>query len=356
MVKGSFKVVVTDYDYPTLDIEREILGRVGAMVIGAHCKTDDQVREVAEDAHALLVQYARISRDVIAHLRCCLVIARYGVGLDIVDVEAATENGILVTNVPHYCVSEVADHAVAMFLCLVRRLREYDQAVRQGKWHWSASGAALRRLTGRVAGIVGFGKIGRAISKRLKAFDMEILVYDPGLSDEQVAALGCRKVGFGELLRAADAVFVQAPLTSETRHMFDRAALSSMKQSAILIDTARGPIVDNSALYWALSTGRLMGAALDDLEEEPAKQSAWRPTNPLLSLPNLLVSPHSAYYSEEAIEEARMTAASEVARVLTGESPRHLVNPQVLECPTVRWKAGHGTGGCSSTCVESDRL
>lgn len=340
MSVDSFKVVVTDYDYPDLSVETAILAQAGAMVVGAQAKSEDELIAVAHDAHALLVQYARVGTRTIAAMDRCLVIARYGIGVDIVDVEAATRAGILVTNVPDYCVNEVADHAVAMYLCLARRLREYDAAVKRGSWHWSDSGAPIHRLQGAVAGIVGFGKIGRAIAARLKPFGFAVTVYDPYLGEEVIAAHGARKVDFPALLATADAVFVQTPLTAETRHMFDREAIARMKPGAIFVDTARGPLVDNAALHEALASGRLAAAALDDLEEEPAKQRHWRPENPLLGLPNVLVSPHSAYYSEESLVEARETAAREVARVLAGLRPHHIVNPEVLAAPNLRARLG----------------
>ncbi|MDI6871427.1 MAG: C-terminal binding protein [Bacillota bacterium] len=339
MSKTSFKVVVTDYDYPDLDIERQILEEAGAEVVGAQCKSEEELIAVARDAHGLLVQYARVGARTIAELEKCLVIARYGIGVDIVDVQAATRRGILCTNVPRYCVDEVADHAVSMFLTMARRLREYDAAVRAGRWHWSASGAPIHRLRGQVAGIVGYGKIGSSIASRLKPFGLSLAVYDPYAPEERIAADGAEKVSFAELLSSADVVFIQAPLTPETHHLFDAAAFARMKKGALLVNTARGPIIDNQALYEALTSGQLSGAALDDLEEEPAKKRAWKPENPLLKLPNALVSPHSAYYSEESLAEARETAASEVARVLKGAAPENLVNPEVLQSPVLRWKA-----------------
>jgi D-3-phosphoglycerate dehydrogenase len=332
----AFKVVITDYDYPDISVETAILAGVGAQVVGAQCKSEDELIEVAHDAHALLVQYARVGERTIAKMDRCLAIARYGIGVDIVDVEAATRAGIVVTNVPDYCVNEVADHAVAMYLCLARGLRPYDAAVRRGSWHWSDSGTPLHRLQGAVAGVIGFGKIGRAIAARLKPFGFSVAVFDPYVPAEAIAAQGCHKVDFETLLTSADAVFVQTPLTAETRHMFNRESIARLKPGAIFVDTARGPLVDNAALHEALTSGRLMGAALDDLEEEPAKKRNWQPTNPLLGLANVLVSPHSAYYSEESLVEARETAASEVASVLSGLRPRYVVNRQVLDAPNLR--------------------
>ena len=344
MNRPAFKVVITDYDYPDLSVERAILAPAGAEVVGAQCKSEDELIAVAGDAHALLVEYARVGARAIARLDRCLVIARYGIGVDIVDVAAATEAGILVTNVPNYCVNEVADHAVAMFLCLARRLREYDASVKDGRWHWNAAGAPIHRLQGAVAGVVGLGKIGRAIVSRLKPFGLQVIAHDPYLPADAFQSLGCRQVEFAELLAASDVVFIQTPLTPETRFRFDAEAFAAMKTGALIVNTARGPIIKNADLLAALQSGKLAGAALDDLEEEPAKKRGWQPTNPLLKLPNVLVSPHSAYYSEESIREARETAATEVASVLAGVMPRHVVNREVLARPNLRRRLAARTG------------
>lgn len=336
MMDGQYKAVITDYDYPDLSIEKGILEKSGVRVVGGQCKNEDELIALAHDADALLVQYARIGERTIANMPDCKVIARYGIGVDIVDVKAATEAGILVTNVAHYCVDEVADHAVSMYLCLARRLREFDAAVREGRWHWSASGAPIYRFKGLTAGVVGFGQIGSSIAARLKPFGMNIAVYDPYVSDERVAQFEGRKVSMDELLRESDAIFVQAPLVPETRHMFDAPAFEAMKRTAILVNTSRGPMVDNQALYEALTSGKIRGAALDDLEDEPAKKRKWEPTHPLLKLDNVLLSPHAAYYSEEAIIEARSTAASEASRALSATMPLYVVNKGVLSSPKLR--------------------
>lgn len=334
----KFKVVVTDYDYPDLSIETSILSDIGAEIIGAQCKTPEELIEIAHDAHALLVEYARVNEKVIERLKECVIIARYGVGVDIVDVKAATRHGIIVTNVPAYCISEVADHAIAMFLTLARGIREYDKGAKEGKWHWSACERPLHRLAGMTAGIVGYGRIGSAIASRLKPFGLRVIVYDPYVDPERVKREGFLLVSFEDLVRNSDVIFIQAPLTEETRHLFNEKTFSMMKRTAILINTARGPIVKDEALYEALSKGMILGAAVDDLEEEPAKQKDWKPINPLFKLENLIVTPHSAYYSEESLVEARTTAASEVARALTGLMPQNIVNREVLHSPNLRWR------------------
>ncbi|CAN7573245.1 C-terminal binding protein [Rhizobium sp. LjRoot30] len=318
--------VITDYDYGNLDIERSILEPQGIDVIGLQAKSEDELIDAARTCDAIMNQYARVGARTIAAMSRCKVIARYGVGVDIVDVEAATGAGVLVTNVRDYCTEEVADHAVALWLACARRLVEYDRATHQGIWRWQ-SGQPVYRLRGRTLGIVSFGKIGQAIAERARAFGVEIVVHDPYVGDDVLAAHGVARVGKDELLARADILMMQVPMTPETHHFLGEAEFAAMKSGTIVINTGRGPTIDNKALYQALLSGKVLAAGLDDPEEEPAKRAAWNPAdNPLFSLPNVLVTPHSAYYSEESIRSAREIAASEVARVLTGIHPLNPVN------------------------------
>jgi D-3-phosphoglycerate dehydrogenase len=321
-----FKVVVSDYDYGDLAIERAILEPISAEVVGLQAKREEDLVGAARDCDAIVTQYARIGERVIAAMERCRVIARYGIGVDIVDVEAATRRNILVTNVRDYCTDEVADHAIALWLMLARRIATYDQAVHDGVWHWK-TGRPIHRLRGRTLGIVSFGKIGRAIAERALGFGVGLVVYDPYVDDGQIAAAGARRVSKEELLRQADVVMMQVPMTPDTRHFLGGPELAMMKRGAIVINTGRGPTIDNGALHAALKDGHIAAAGLDDLEEEPAKRADWSPAAaPLLALPNVVVTPHAAYYSEESIRLARETAASEVARVLSGERPHNPVN------------------------------
>jgi D-3-phosphoglycerate dehydrogenase len=329
------KVVIADYDYGDVDIERAIIEQAGFELIAAQCKTEDEVIEVAHDAAAVVAQYATISARVIAELTDCRVIARYGTGVDIVDVEAATEHHILVTNVPNdWCENEVADHALALLLAVSRKINVYDRATRGGTWQWQ-SGAPIHRLRGSVLGLLSFGAIARAIAARAAGFGMRIIAHDPYLADEEITAAGYTGVSFDRLVADSDCLVIQAPLTPETHHLFDEAQLRRMKSTAILINTARGPIVDDRALHRALSEGWIAGAGLDDIEEEPAKVRDWRPDNPLFSRENVVITPHAAYYSEEAIGTVRRFAAEEVVRVLTGQPPLSPVNAG--ELAEARW-------------------
>ncbi len=320
------KVVITDFDFGDVDVERQILEPIGAEVIALQSKSEEQLFSSAADCAAMINQYARIGASTIAKMQRCEVIARYGIGVDIVDVEAATEKGIQVTNVRDYCVEEVADHAIAMWLSLARKLPDYNAATHRGVWEWQ-SGKPIFRIRGRTMGVVSFGKIGQAISTRAKAFGVNVIAYDPYISTDVAAQLGVELVTKAQLLARSDYVLMQAPMTPDTHHFLSDAEFESMKPGCIIVNTGRGPTIDNKALYRALKSGQLAAAALDDPEEEPAKRARWTPDdNPLFSLPNVIVTPHSAYYSEESILTARETAASEVARVLTGQQPQFPVN------------------------------
>lgn len=320
------KVVITDFDYGDNDIERSILEPIGAEVIALQAKSEDDLIAYMGDCDAVMNQYERVGAKAIAAMRRCKVIARYGVGVDIVDVEAATARGIQVTNVRDYCTEEVADHAIALWLALTRKLPQYDRATHQGVWHWK-SGQPVHRLRGQTMGIVSFGKIGRAIVARARAFGVSIVVHDPYLDGDFIRGQGAAPVTRDELLARADVIMMQVPMTAETHHFLGVEELARVKPGVVIVNTGRGPTIDNKALYDAMVAGRVAGAGLDDPEEEPAKRRHWDPKdNPLFTLPNVIVTPHVAYYSEESIRLARETAASEVARVLTGQAPNNPVN------------------------------
>lgn len=324
------KVVITDFDYGNIDIERAILEKVGAEVIGLQAKTEADLFDAAKDCAAMMNQYARIGAQTIQRMEKCEVIARYGVGVDIVDVQAATDRNILVTNVLDYCTEEVADHAIALWMTLARKLPDYDRATHKGIWKWQ-SGKPIYRLRDRTMGVVSFGKIGQAIAKRAQAFGTKVIAFDPFLPEEVAKEHGVELVDKSALLARSDYILMQAPMTPETRHFLSDAEFSAMKPGAILVNTGRGPTVDNQALYRALTDGHLAAAGLDDPEEEPAKRAEWDPAdNPIFTLPNVIVTPHAAYYSEESIREARERAATQVAKVLTGQTPDFPVNAAAL--------------------------
>lgn len=320
------QVVIADYDFGDTAIEQSIVAGAGFELIAAQCKSEDDVIEVAGDADAVITQYAEIGKHAIQSFTRCKVIARYGIGVDIVDVDAATAKNIVVTNVPNdWCMNEVADHAVALLLALARKLPTYERATRAGEWHWQ-SGRPIQRLQQSTLGIFSFGAIAKEIARRMHGFGVRIIAHDPFVDRREAASAGVALVSFEELLAQSDYLMVQAPLTDKTRGRFGETELRRMKRGAILINTARGPIVKDADLYRVLKDGWLTGAGLDDLEEEPAKQADWKPDNPLFTLDNVIITPHAAYYSEQSIQIVRRFASEEVVRVLRGEAPLSPVN------------------------------
>ena len=320
------KVLIADYDFGDFDIERDILKDAGFDVVPAQCKSEAEVVAYGRDADGVITQYAPVGAEAISAFTRCKVIARYGTGVDIVDVDAATRRGIQVTNAPNeWCSDEVADHAVALWLAAVRKICRYDQATRAGDWRWQ-TGQPIGRMRGRVFGLLSFGSIAQSIALKVKAFGVELWAHDPFMDEALLRKAGVRPVSMDELIEGSDYLIIQAPLTDTTRGLFGEANLRRMKRGAILVNTARGPIVCDSALYRALTERWIAGEAVDDLEEEPAKVRDWKPNNPLFGLDNIIITPHAAYYSEEAVSAVRHIASEEVVRVLSGRAPLSPVN------------------------------
>jgi len=322
--RGKFTVVVTDYDYPDLDIERRIITEAGGTLIPAQCRSEEEVIQKAKDAHGLLTQYAPISRKVIEALSQCRVIARYGIGVDNIDISAATQRKIVVVNVPSYCEEEVANHTLALILACVRKIFLFNQAIRKGNWDWKL-GRPIVRLSEQKLGLIAFGKIAKMVARKARAFGFSLMGFDPYVSDEEFAAEGVRKVDLDYLLKNSDIICVHAPLTQETRHMLGREEFKKMKSSSFLVNTSRGAVVDEKALYEALRGGQIAGAALDVLEEEPPGKDS-----PLLKLDNVIFTPHVAWYSESSLKELRAKAATDLVRVLEGKTPQGFVNRKMI--------------------------
>jgi D-3-phosphoglycerate dehydrogenase / 2-oxoglutarate reductase len=319
---STFRVVVTDQVFPTVDLERELLAGIDAELIVASGERD-QVLELARDADALLNTYLSVDADFVAELSRCKIIARYGIGVDNIDLDAAAAAGIAVTNVPDYSVEEVATHTVTMLLALVRRLEDGLATVRDGEWG-IARVRPLRRMSTLTVGLVGFGRISRRVARVLDALDVRYIVFDPYLPPEVQASIE-PPVTFvdtlDELLEAADAVSLHAPLTDETRGMIGRRELELLGADGLLVNTSRGPLIDVPALIQGLHDGVIRAAALDVTDPEP-------PTDPaaLAAVPGLLVTPHVAFYSEEALEESQRKATTQVIKQLTGEELDYRVN------------------------------
>ena len=320
----SFIVAITDYVFPSLEPERAVLAPLGVELRPQQCRSEEEIIGLAHDADAVLNCYAKMTARVIDGLKRCRIIARYGIGVDNVDVAAATEAGILVTNVPDYCIDEVSDHALAMLLALARHIAAADGAVKSGAWDVVAH-AGIRRLRGQSLGLLGFGKIAKALALKAQPLGMKVLVHDPYLDAAVVAAHGAQAVSFDKLLADADAISIHVPLTPETHNLIGERELARMKPTALLINTSRGGIVDEQALAMTLKENRLGGAALDVLSREPPPSD-----HPLRQAPNIILTPHLAFYSKESVIELQTKAAEEVARALKGEPPRSPVNPEVL--------------------------
>jgi D-3-phosphoglycerate dehydrogenase len=325
---AEFKVYVSDYDYPDLAIEKSILEPIGAEVIGLQCKDGKNLAELAADADVILQQYAKIFRETIEKLERCKGICRYGTGVDIVDVQAAYEHGMVVTNVPDYAIDEVADHTLAMGFMLLRRIPMYSEATRAGQWHWSASGGSILRFRASRWGLIGFGRIAQNIARKLRVFGFDTVAYDPYVSASFMNTHLVDKVDLPELFSSSDVVNVMCPYTPETHHIVNAESLDMMKETSVLVNCARGKCVDNRALYDALVAGKIASAGLDDTEEEPAKVINWKPEdNPLFSLGNCFITPHSAYVSVQALEECRHVAAENAKAILLGKPPLDPVYP-----------------------------
>jgi D-3-phosphoglycerate dehydrogenase len=326
---AKFKVYISDFDYPDNEIEKSVLAPIGAEVIGLQCKTGEGLAEQAADADAILQQYAKIPRDTIRRLTRCKAICRYGTGVDIVDVQAAYEHGMVVTNVPDYALDEVADHSITLALMLVRRIPWFAAATRAGRWHWSESRGPIQRLRDSTWGLIGFGRIAQNIARKVRAFNFHVVSSDPYVSEGFMATCGVEKVELVDLLTRSDVVNVMCPYTQETHYLIDETALQRMKKTAVLINCARGKIVNNQALHRALSENWIASAGLDDTEEEPAKLPSWNPAdNPLFSLDNCIVTPHVAYVSAGSLQECRKVAAENAKAVLLGRAPPNLVRPE----------------------------
>jgi D-3-phosphoglycerate dehydrogenase / 2-oxoglutarate reductase len=308
-------IAVTDSPFPSLDPARTALKRVDPELRMSKSPSADDILAVARDADAVLVTYAKLPGDLLRELKRCKVIGRFGLGVDNIDIPAASALGITVTYVPDYCMQEVSDHAMALLLSLARKVPLSNALVQSGRWEVPPV-VPIHRLSGRVLGLVGFGNIPRTLAPKAKAFGLRVVTHDPYVSADVLGKAGVESVGFDELLAMSDFVSIHAPLLPATRGLFSAEVFRKIKKGALLINTARGPLVDETALIAALDSGQLGGAALDVVTSEPlAKDSK------LLGRDNVILTPHTAFYSVEALNELQTKCATDVARVLSGEPP-----------------------------------
>ena len=321
---ATFKVLITDYVFEHFDAEKEVLSAVDAELDIHQATSADELVPHLPGVNAILNTYLPGMDDAIFSAAPDLkVIVRYGIGVDTIDVAAATARGVMVANVPDYCIDEVSDHALAHFLSLARKIPFSDRKVKGGEWSLAYL-KPMKGITNMTCGVIGFGRIGRAIAARLKAFGPDVIFADP-FGDGDVD--GCRRVSLDELFAQSDAIFVQCPSSAETHHLIDRAAVDAMGKQPFIINCARGDVIDTDAIVYGLESGKLAGAGLDLLDDEDAVVKA---DHPLKGFDNAILTPHSAWYSSDALGKLQRMAAEEVARVLRGEKPKSLINPDVL--------------------------
>jgi len=314
------QVVITDCDHGSIEEEKEEFARIGAELVLAQVREEDEVIRACKDAHGLLNQYALLTRRVLEHLPKCKVVARYGVGVDPVDLKAATDLGIIVANVPDYCIDEVSEHAIALILSLMRKTAFFNAKVKSGQWDFHL-GMPIHRIRGKTLGLIGSGKIGLEVAKKLSSFGARAIAFDPYL---KTSPQGIELKGLDEVLNESDFISIHCPLNDSTRHLIGEKEFKKMEKKPLLINTSRGPIIDEKALIQALEEGRIAGAGLDVLEKEPPDS-----VNPMLTMENVILSPHVGFYSEESISELKRRTANNVSVVLTGRWPGSVVNHEV---------------------------
>lgn len=308
-------IAITENIFPTLDPALGELKRLNPTIRMAKSTSADDILAVAKDADAILVTYAKLTRELISQLTRCKAIGRFGLGVDNIDLAACKEKGIAVNYVPDYCIREVSDHTIAMLLALIRKIPLSNKLVQAGRWEMPAV-VPIRRIEDTVLGLVGFGNIPRLVAPKAKAMGMTVIASDPYAKAELFKGAGVESVDFDTLLARSDYISVHAPHTPATRGMMNAEAFAKTKKGVYIVNTARGPLIDELALIAALDSGQIGGAALDVVSAEPlAKDSA------LLGRDNVIITPHTAFYSIEALDELQTKCASDVARVLSGEKP-----------------------------------
>ena len=314
-------VVVAGASFPSLEVERSFLEPLGCTIVDKRFAGDDEALEACRTAVAVMTDYFVCDAARIATFGECRVICQYGAGLNQVDVAAATAAGIYVTHTPDYCSEELGDHAMALILASMRRIVRFDRNTRAGRWDYN-DGMPMRRLAACTLGLVGFGRAARAVAVRAQGFGMTVMAHDPLVADDAFAAAGVRRAGeLAEVLSGADVISVHVPLVQSTQHLIGAEQLALLRDGAFIVNTSRGGVIDQRALAAELATGRLGGAGLDVLEQEPPAAD-----DPLLSCPDAVLTPHTAFLSVESLDLLQNRAGAEVARVLTGGVPVYGVN------------------------------
>ncbi|MGM0365610.1 MAG: C-terminal binding protein [Actinomycetota bacterium] len=321
MDENRLKVVFTDYDFDDISIEKEVLADLDCDIVELQTKDEDTlVRECAQ-TDALMVQYAPITEKVIAGMQRCRVISRYGIGVDTIDLAAATRKGIKVCNVPDYCLDEVADHSLALIMSLGRKINLLAGAVKSGTWDAVGTAKPVFNFRKQIFGIIGFGKIPQNLYPKIESLFGRILVYDPYLSQDIKESYHLEMASFYGILHNCDFISIYCPLNDSTYHMFGLREFQLMKPTSYIINTSRGAIINIAELYQALRSSHIAGAGLDVLEQEPPGMD-----NELIKLDSVIITPHAAFYSESSIEDLKYKTAQNIVKVLKDKSPQNVVN------------------------------
>lgn len=316
-------IVFTDCSHDSIEIEKKVLNKISHNLKIFQCKTEEEVIKNCSDADGLINQFAPLTKRVIDRLEKCKIIARYGIGLDGIDLRAATERGVIVSNSGDYCTNEVANHTIGLILSFARGISQYSNLTKSGNWHF-LSVKSIRRLSILTLGLYGYGKIAREIARKALCLGFSVIAYDPFVKkgDNEKVNL----VDFKTLLQESDYLSIHCPLNNQTRHRFGENEFKAMKKSSYLLNVARGAVVNENALINALKDGLIAGAALDVLEKEPPLSN-----NPLLNMDNVIITPHAAFYSQESYREYKYTTANAIVTVLKGGIPETIVNKDVLK-------------------------
>ena len=321
------KVVITDFRFPDVEQERRAVESAGGTLVTGQAVNEEQVAELCRDADGVLNARAPVTRRAISAMRRCRIIVRYGIGVDTVDVAAATERGIFVANVPDYCLDEVSDQALTLLLMLSRQMISAISLAREDSWAIGKM-PPLQRLRGQTCGLVGCGRIGTLLAGKVKQLGMGVIIHDPYLSEERAREMGAERVSFDTLLARADFISLHAPLNAETHHLFGAAAFAKMKKSASIINTARGGLIDEEALLAALDAGQIFGAGLDVMESETEVTPL---RTALVHHPKIIVTAHTAWLSQQARATLQRRAIEQVLACLRGETPYGLVNRELAK-------------------------
>lgn len=325
----KFKVVVTDYVFPSLDVEKSELANIGAELFVCSATDEVTLAEETKDADAVLVCYAELTKKVISSMEKCKIISRYGIGVNNIDIPAATKKGIAISYVPDYCIEEVSDHALALLLSAIRKVCQLDATVKQGSWDFKAY-RPLHRVKGKTLGLVGLGKIPRRLVEKVKPYGLHVIAYDPYADKVSAQQLNVQLVELDTLLAESDYISIHTPLTPHTEGMFAYPQFRMMKKRPIIVNTAREKIINETDLVQALEENLVSAACLDVMDLR--KFSA---DHPLLANKNVLITPHVAFYSEESLQELQARAVEAVVQVLQGRKPRVCLNPEVFNNPCI---------------------